>query len=58
MDSFGIDSDRNCLIIHKVSLFSKENGMIPIGIYSKKFHNACPEQVFMFALSYSRSTLT
>jgi len=59
MDPFGIDSDQSCSIILKVSIvFSKENGIIPIGIHSEKFHNTCPEHVFMFIRSYSRSTLT
>jgi len=58
-DPFGIDSDQNCLIIPKVSIvFCKENGIIPIGTHSEKFHNTCPEQVFMFVRSYLRSTLT
>jgi len=58
MDPFGIDSDRNCSIIPKVSIvFSKENEIIPIGIHSEKFHNMCPKQVFMFVRSYSRSML-
>jgi len=45
MDPFGIDSGQSCSIIPKVSIvFSKENGIIPIGIHSEKFHNTCPEQ--------------
>jgi len=54
MDPFGIDSDRNCSIIPKVFIvFSKENGIIPIGIHSEKFYNTCPEQIvrmFIFTL--------
>jgi len=46
MDPFGIDSGQSCSIIPKVSIgFSKENGIIPIGIHSEKFekfHNTCP----------------
>jgi len=56
MDPSGIGPFRsNCSIIPKVSIvFSKKNGIIPIGIHFEKFHNTCPEQVFMFVRSYSK----
>lgn len=44
IDLVGIDCDRNPLVIPYISIvFSRENGIIPIGIDSDKVHNTCPE---------------